>query len=333
MMIYVANADSHDISVLELNKQDGRSHIVETVAAPGSVMALAIRPDRRYLYAAISSEPYSLSSWAISQDSGRLTSLQTVPAADNMAYLSIDRTGRYLLGAAYFGDKIAINTISPTGEVSPNPLRVMPSGKHPHCIVIDPSNQFLFVSNLGDDVILQYRFNERNGEITPNQPPAVAARKGAGPRHIVFHPDRRWVFSTNELDGTVNTHRLSPSGTLTLLGSISVMPAATKQKPWAADIHLSPDGRFLYASERSSSTIAACRINEGTLTLLGHYPTETQPRGFTIDPEGKYLLAVGETSNGLSIYQIDGRTGALHQRSRIDVGRRPNWIEVLALSS
>src|SRR5215203_36444 len=133
MMVYIANAESHDISVLELNEQDGRSHIVETVAARGSVMALAISPDRQHLYAAISSEPYSVSSWAISQDSGRLTSMHTVPAADNMAYLSIDRSGCYLFGAAYFGDKIAVHAISPRGGVSPKPLRVIPSGKHPHC--------------------------------------------------------------------------------------------------------------------------------------------------------------------------------------------------------
>lgn len=118
-----------------------------------------------------------------------------------------------------------------------------------------------------------------------------------------------------------------------LLDSNSVMPAGSKDKPWAADIHLTPDGRFLYASERTSSTIAAFRVNgdSGKLALIGNYPTETQPRGFNIDPEGKYLLAVGQKSHSMSTYEIDQKTGALRRLSHLDVGKNPNWVEIVAL--
>jgi 6-phosphogluconolactonase len=332
MIAYVANAVSRDISVLELNQRDGTIRLIENVPAAGEVMHLAIGPDRKYLYASLTSDPHSVSSWGIDSSTGKLRPIQTVPAVDKMAYLFVDRSGRYLLGASYFGDKIAIYAVSARGEISPKPQFVIPTGKHPHCIVTDPSNTFVFVPTLGADAILQYRFVETNGELTPNSPPAVATKKGAGPRHLVFHPDRRRAFCTNELDGTVNMYDLSRSGTLTLLGSVSVMPSGHKKKPWAADIHMSPDGQFLYASERSSSTIAAFRVNHGTLTLIEHYPTEMQPRGFNIEPEGRYLLAVGEQSNALSTYEIDGRTGALRQRARVDVGQGPNWIAIIALS-
>jgi 6-phosphogluconolactonase len=293
--------------------------------------SLAGHPDRKYLYASLTSEPYSVSRWTIDSDTGRLRLLQTVPAADNMAYLSLDRSGRYLFGASYFGDKISVNAVGAQGEISSKAQSVIPTGKHPHCIVTDPSNKFLFVPTLGADAIQQYRFNEASGQVTPNSPPAVPTTKGAGPRHLVFHPDRRRAFCTNELDGTVNMYDINNSGTLTMLGSISIMPSGFKKTPWGADIHVSPYGRFLYASERSSSTIAAFQVNNGTLSLIGHYPTETQPRGFNIDPGGRYLLAVGEKSNGLSTYEIDGRTGALRQRARLEVGRGPNWIEIIAL--
>jgi 6-phosphogluconolactonase len=331
MMVYVSNAESHEISVLDLNGQDGRSRLIETVATRGSVMSLAIDPGRKCLYAALRSKPHSLSSWGIHPDTGRLTPMSTVPAADDMAYVSTDRSGRYLFGASYFGDKISVNAIGAQGEISAEPLHVIPTGKHAHCIAIDPSNQFLFVTNLGADVIQQYRFDESRGGITPNRPPAVASNKGAGPRHIAFHPHRPWVFCTNELDGTVSMYLLSTSGTLSLRGSISMMPAGFKDKPWAADLHVTPNGTFLYASERRSSTIAAFRINDGSLSLIGHYPTERQPRGFNIDPQGQFLLALGETSNGLRTHAIDAHTGALQTLSHIHVGQRPIWVEIVPL--
>jgi 6-phosphogluconolactonase len=332
MIAYVSNADSHDISVLDLH-DDGAIHLIERVHAGGKVKPLAIGRGHTSLYAALTSEPYSVKSWAIDSNTGRLRPTQIVHAADNMTYLSVDRSGRYLLGASYFGDKISINAVDARGETTPKPQFVIPTRKHPHCIVTDPSNKFLFVPALGADAIEQYRFDEKSGRITPNRPSAVATKPGAGPRHLAFYPDGSRLFCTNELDGTVDMYRMHNSGTLTLLSSSSAMPAGFKGKPWTADIHLTPDGRFLYASERSSSTIAAFRISNGMLALIGHYPTELQPRGFNTDPSGRYLLAVGEKSNNLSTYEIDGRTGALRRLMRLDVGQGPNWVEIIALST
>ncbi|MFY4730376.1 lactonase family protein [Nitrospira sp. BLG_2] len=332
MIIYVANAGSRDISVLEMNERDGSIRLIGNVPATGEVMHLATGPGHQYLYASLTSDPPSVSSWIIDSSTGKLRPVQTIPAVDKMAYLFVDRSGRYLLGASYFGDKISVHAVGARGEINPKPQSVISTGKHPHCIVTDPSNAFVFVPTLGADAIEQYRFAEMSGELTPNSPPAVATKKGAGPRHLVFHPDGRLAFCSNELDGTVNMYDVGRSGTLTQRGSISVMPPGFKKKPWAADIHISPDGKCLYISERSSSTIAAFRINHDTLTLIGHYPTEAQPRGFNIDPGGKYLLAVGEQSNSLSTYEIDGRTGALRQRARVNVGQGPNWIEIIPLS-
>lgn len=330
---YISNADSRDIYVLQLDEPGGGPRVIQTLTVTGKVMPLAVSPDRRFLYASLRSEPYSVSSLAIDQRTGTLTLMKTVPLADNMAYLATDRTGRFLLGASYSGNRFSINAISSDGTIDPKPLHVVSTGRNAHAIATDPSNRFLFVSNLGDDQILQYRFDERTGAVTANQPAAVKTKPGAGPRHVVFHPSRRLVFGTNELDATVSTYRLEDAGTLTLLESTSMLPAGFEGKPWAADLHLTPDGSFLYASERTSSTIAAFRVDGGTgrLTPVGHYPTETQPRGFSIDPEGRYLLAVGELSNGLTAYAIDRNTGTLRTLSHLDVGGDPNWIEIVTL--
>lgn len=331
---YVSNADSREIYVLEVNEGDGGLKVVEKVPTAGAVMPLAVSPDRRHLFASLRSEPYAVSSFAIAPDTGRLTPVKTSPLADNSAYLSTDRTGRYLFAASFTGGSISVNAIGPGGAVDPTPLRVIPTGGNAHAVAADSSNRFVLATNLGRDVIHQFRFDAANGDLTPNAPPAVAAAKGAGPRHFVFHPGGRLVFCTNELDGTVGAYRFGPAGALDPLATASVMPPGFRGgPPSAADVHLTPDGRFLYASERTSSTLAAFRVDaeSGRLTPIGNYPTESQPRGFNIDPGGKYLIAAGQKSDRLTAYAIDRETGALREASRLDVGKNPNWVEIITL--
>jgi 6-phosphogluconolactonase len=333
-IVYVANADSHDISILILGEETSFLAPLETAPAGGRVMPLAISPDQRYLYAGLRSEPYTVVTFSIAPESGRLQPLGAAPLADNFCYLSTDRTGRFLFGASYSGSQFSVNVIHPDGEVDPIPLAVISTGKNAHAIAPDPTNRFLFVTNLGDDQILHYRFDAASGDVTPNEPPLVKTEPGAGPRHFVFHPEQPLVFCLNELHGSVTSYRLEETGTLTPIASTSVLPADFAGKPWAADIHLSPDGRFLYTSERTSSTLAAFRVDSelGGLSPIGHYATERQPRSFQIDPAGRRLFAAGETSDGVSVYAIDGESGDLHMRSRLGVGTGPNWVEVMTLA-
>ncbi len=334
-MVYVSNADSKEIYVMQFNPKNGNLTLVEQVPTGGTVMPLAVSPDRHRLYASLRSQPYSVTTFAIDQQDGKLKALTTTPLADNMANLRTDKTGRYLLAASYTGHKISVNPIDALGVVQEQGVMVTPTGKNAHQVITDPSNQFVFASNLGSDVILQFRFDAATGKLTPNTPPSVATKAGAGPRHFVFDPHARFVYSTNELDSTVNSYRYDASqGTFTLVNTISAVPAGYKgETPAAADIHLTPNGRFLYASERSSSTLAAYRVNAktGALTLIGNYPTETQPRGFNIDPQGKYLMAVGQKSNALTSYTINQKTGVLTPLQHVPMGKNPNWVEFVEL--
>jgi 6-phosphogluconolactonase len=332
-MVYVSNADSKEIYVLTLDNKDGALELQEKVAVAGTVMPLAISPNHRYLYASLRSAPFSVSSFAIDQATGRLGLLSTVPLPDNMAYLSTDKTGRFLFGASYTGDKISVNPIGPQGFVQPQPIDVVATRKNAHSIVTDPSNSYVFASNLGGDIILHYKLDPISGHLTPNATPFVETKHGAGPRHILFHPNGRFVYATNELDGTVNTYKFDPAaGTLTLLTSTAVVPADFKGgAPATADLHATPDGRFLYVSERTSNTLAAYRVDgeTGALALVGNYPTETQPRGFNIDPRGRFLLAVGQKSNGMTAYAINQETGALAPLKHYEMGKNPNWVEIV----
>ena len=331
-MVYVANADSREIGVLTLDETNGHVQEITRVPVTGLVFPLAISPDRRFLYAGLRSEPYGVTTFAIDQTNGALTPLSTVKLPDNMAYISTDRTGRFLFGASYFGDKISVNPIGQQGFVQPRPVQVIATRPKAHAILPDPSNSWVFATNLGGDIILQYKFNPVTGELTPNTPPFVETAKGAGPRFFVFHPGGRFVYATDELGNAVDTYRLDQTkGTLTQTSSAKVAPPDVAGTPAPADLHITPDGRFLYASERTSNTIAGYRVDieTGALTLIGHVPTETKPRGFAIDPRGRYLLAVGETSNAMTVYAIDQATGALTPLSHLPMGKDPNWVEIL----
>jgi len=334
-IVYIANADSREISVMRLDARTGALAAIETTPTAGTVMPLAISPDRRRLYASLRSEPYSVSTFAIDPKNGKLALLATVPLPDNMAFLSTDGSGRFLLSASYTGNKIAINPIGAAGIALGEPVQVVPTGKNAHAIRTDRANRHLFATNLGSDVVLQFAFDATTGTVTPNQPPAVETRQGAGPRHFVFHPNDRFVYSTNELDGTVNSYGYdAAAGTLRLIGSVSAVPPDFKgPAPATADIHITPDGRFLYASERTSSTLAAYRVDaqSGALTPVGNYATETQPRGFNIDRRGRLLIAVGQKSNAATVYAIDPRSGALKPLHHYPVGKNPNWVEIVDL--
>ncbi len=331
---YVSNADSQDIYVLQLNG-DGSVNLIDKVDTGSTVMPLALSPDHKFLYAALRGQPYSVVSYAIDPKSGKLKALSKAPLADNMANIATDRSGRYLLAASYSGNKISVNAIGADGTVQTPPLAVIPTGKNAHSVQVSPDNAFVFASNLGSDVILQYRFDAATGAVAPNSPPSVATQAGAGPRHFVFSPDQRFVYSTNELDATVSTYAYDrQTGTLTLQGSDSALPEGfkTSEQLAAADLHLTPDGRFLYATERASNTLTGYRVDlaSGKLTRILNTPTETQPRGFNIDPQGRYLLAVGQKA-GLTSYAIDRDSGALTPVFRYTLGRNPNWVEIIDL--
>ncbi|ROZ64176.1 lactonase family protein [Ramlibacter sp. WS9] len=330
---YVSNADSKDISVLALDRDKGTVKAIQTVETGGMVMPLALSPDKRMLYAALRSEPFSVASFSIDSSTGSLKRVGTAPLPDSMANIMTDRTGRWLFAASYGGNKISVSPIGADG-VAGAAVSVLPTGKNAHAAIIDAANKNLFVTNLGSDQVLQYSFDAASGKLTPNTPPALATRPGAGPRHLVLHPNGRHGYLLHELDATVDLVSYDPQrGTLSVLKTWPTLPAGFTGKPWAADLHLTPDGRYLYTSERNSHTLAMWAVDttSGELKLIGHQPTEKQPRGFQIDPSGQWLLAVGQTSHAMTAYKIDPATGKLAAQASLPLGKNPNWVEIIEL--
>lgn len=330
---YVSNADSREIIVLRL-AEDGALAEIGRVKTAGTVMPLALSPDRRFLFAALRSEPFGVASYRVDRQTGRLAHIATAPLPASMPYIATDRTGRFLLSASYQSAVAAVSAIDAEGRVGPAPVQVLNTAPNAHCILTDAANRFAFVPCLGGDHVMQLRFDSARGRLAPNVPPELPTGKGAGPRHIVFHPEGRLAFLVNELDASILSLAYNPSaGTLTKLSAASALPPSFAGKPWAADIHTTPDGRFLYASERTSSTLAGFRIDavDGTLAPIGNWPTETQPRGFAIDPAGRYLLSTGQLSNALTAYAIHPDSGRLTPLKRYPMGANPNWVEIVKL--
>jgi 6-phosphogluconolactonase len=352
--VYVSNADDGDISTYVM-QPDGALQAGARVKAAALVMPMAVSPDHRFLYAASRSKPYSVHAWSIDRATGALTLLGTSPAADSFPYLSLDKSGRFLFGASYGGNLVSVNAIGSDGQVAPVPLQVIPVGRNAHSIRVDGSNRFAFVPSLGNDQIFQFTFDAKSGLLASNTPAVVLAKAMTGPRHFVISGDNRFLYLLSELVATVTTFRLDGNtGLLSEVSSVSALAPDSKLVPglprgavggpnappprntdndiWAADIRLTPDGRFLYASERTGSSLSAFSVDaaNGKLIYLGSTPTEKQPRGFAIDPAGRFLIASGEKSETLSVYAIDQGSGVLKLLGKYPSGKGANWIEIVS---
>jgi 6-phosphogluconolactonase len=263
----------------------------------------------------------------VSRDLHRLGEA-ALPAS--MAYVSTDAAGRFLLAASYPEHQLTVSPIAPDGTVGPV-QQVLHTGPNAHAILPSPCKRYVLATALGGGELMVFRFNAESGQLTPAA--SWAARAGAGPRHFRFDPQGRRVYLLHELDGTVDVLVWdADQARLSLLQTVDILPPGFTGKPWAADLHLTPDGRHMYTSERTSSTLAHLKVDAetGCLVVQGHTPVETQPRGFSIDPTGRHLLVVGQLSHHLSRWTIDQETGQLDLQQRIPVGQGPNWVEILA---
>ena len=330
--VYVACADSDEIVVLQLDAGSGDLTLLQRMPAGGSVMPLAPSHDRRHLFAALRSVPYRVASFAVEPLSGRLLALGSGPLPASTPYIAVDPTGQYLLWASYSGHQIGVSAIGGDGIVCAA-HQVMDTEPNAHAIVLDRAGRHAYVPCLGGGAVLVWKFDACSGRLSPNAPARIAQPAGAGPRHFVFHPAGGYAYLLNELDATVSCFACdAETGLLTQIQQVGMLAAGFSGKPWAADIHLTPDGRFLYASERRSSTLTAFAVGpDGRIDPLAQYATETEPRSFAIDPGGRFLLVAGQASHSLTSYRIDAATGTLATLKRVAMGKNPNWVEIIAL--
>ncbi len=337
MLVYfgtytTGDSKSKGIYLHRMDMTSGALRPVATTEGTTSPSFLATDRQRRYLYAVnevmnFQGKPGgAVSAFAIDAQTGNLKPLNQQPTQGGApCHVTVSQDGKFVLVANYMGGNVAVFPVQANGSLGAAVANVQHQGKsvnakrqeapHAHNVVLDPANRFAFVSDLGIDKVMIYRFDAATGKLEPHATPAAGLKPGAGPRHFTFHPQGKYAYVINELDSTVTAFAYDPAkGSLRELQTVSTLPAGFSGESFCADIHASPDGRFLYGSNRGHNSIAAFAINgqTGRLTPAGHTPTGGKwPRNFTLDPSGNFLLVANQHTNNVVVFRRDAKTGQL----------------------
>ncbi|WP_345829722.1 beta-propeller fold lactonase family protein [Pantoea sp. BRR-3P] len=341
--VYVSEADDGTIARYALNEQTGALQLLGHTHAGGKVMPMTLSADHKHLYAAIRSKPLQLVSWDIDRNSGDLHQSTSVTAAASYPYISTDRQGRFLLGASYDGDVVHVYRLTSDGKLTAPPVGSYKTGHAAHSVIVDASGENAYVGNLGTDRVLQLKLS-KEGDLTALGNGYVKTAADNGPRHSVLSPDNRYLYNIGEMGGIITQFRREPGGELVKVAEMPNAVAAqyrlahgrerppgysdTTPRIWSADIRLTPDGRFLYVSERTSSTISGYRVSkaDGKLSLIDSWQVEKQPRGIAITSDGRWLIASGEKSAVIGSYAIEAGSGELKRVSEAAAGGDANWV-------
>lgn len=336
-LVYVSTSGDAAVTVFKMTSATAEPEMLQKIpiaslanAGGGLSTPMAASPDGRHLHVAIRKPPLPVASFAIDGTSGRLTPLGLARIPASTPFLATDRTGRFLFSSANPGATLAVNAIDADGRVAPRARQVLHIGHKLHCILVDKGNRNLYVSSTDDETIFQFRFDAGAGSLQPNDPPFIKLSGNQDPRHMALSPDGRFLYVTTEAGGRVVCFAVDgATGRLTEKSSIGMMPDSFSGGPLTADIHITPDGRFLYATERRLHTIVAYRIDQasGALSLIEATVSEKVPRAFAIAPDGGFLVVLGEDSGKMVAYAIDGGTGRLVKGVELALGQKPNWIE------
>ena len=330
--VYVANADSQDISVMQLDRAAGALKPVAMVPVGGTAMPMVVSKDKKFLYVALRSQPFRVVTFAIDGATGALRKLGESTLADSMANIDLDASGKWLFAASYGGNKITVNSIGSDGVVGAV-NQLIQTAPNAHAIHADASGRYVFATSLGGDNISSWKFDPARGLLSPNDTPLINVLPAkTGPRHFLWDKAQKYVYLINELDGGMDVFAYDPAkGAMNHLQRSTVVPPGFAGKVWAADLHMSPNGQYLYGSERTSSTLTTFKIDSSTgrLQVVGQTPTENTPRGFAVDSTGRFLISTGQDSHGVSLHAIDPATGMPGAGKSQPAGKNPNWVEIV----
>jgi 6-phosphogluconolactonase len=319
------------IYVFRMRASDGHLTLVR-VTETDNPSYLALDPTLTHLYCTNQNDLVDgvpggrVSAYAVSGTDGTLAFLNTQPThGTHPAHLSVHRSGAYLLASNYGGGDYPVYRILADGSIGPETDDAHGNGAgrdpdrqeapHAHQILTDPESRRVFGVDLGADEILIWNLDLATGKLTSNAPAVAAVAGGSGPRHMVFHPTRRFAYVVNELAGSITTFLYNPlSGALLPQGTVSTLPTRFTGAKSAAEIRIHPSGRFLYSTNRGHNSVAMFAIDEktGALDPLGWEPTRGEwPRGMNLDPSGKFLYVANQNSDTIVVFRVDPLTGKL----------------------
>ena len=329
---------SEGIYVYKFNTKDGESKLLDS-AKTSNPSFIAVSPDKKFIYAVNENADSTMksgggvSSFSFNKKPGKLAFINTQSSGgSHPCYVTIDNTGKWLFAGNYSSGNFSLFPLSANGGIENAKNNVQHFGKgvvkerqeapHVHGTFLTSDNKYLLVPDLGIDKVMVYQFDAPTGNLTEAKNPFIQVPGGNGPRHLAFDPSGKHLYLIQELTGTIAAFTFV-DGKATLFQTISTLPEDYKGSLGSADIHVSPDGKFLYASNRGDAdnlAIYSIDATTGILKLVGHQSTLGKtPRNFNFDPTGNYLLVANQNSNNIVIFTIDHNTGLL-----TDTGKRIN---------
>ena len=321
---------SKGIYVYKFNSQTGQATWVSNTdtTSASNPSYLSISPNGKYVYAVHedgNQKEGSVAAYSFNRSTGNLTLMnKQLSGGDHPCYVATSANNKWVAVANYTGGSASVFAVNPDGSLKPGPQTIQHEGKsvvpqrqdkpHVHSTVFSPKGDYLFVSDLGIDKIMIYKFNPSSSKPLQTNVTYAASAPGSGPRHFTFHPNNKYAYLVEELSGTVVAYQFN-NGKLNTLQRIAAHPADYKGTIGSADIHISPDGKFLYASNRGDeNTIAIFSINTATGKLKSEGFQSTMgktPRNFMIDPTGNFLLVANQNSNNIVVFKRNKSTGLL----------------------
>lgn len=332
---------SEGVYVYNFNSTTGDFKQVSVAKNISNPSYLAVSPDEKYVYAVNEDADKAkgggaVTAFSFNKQDGTLKELNSQPSGgDHPCYVATDKNGKWVTVGNYTSGTVSVFPINKDGSLNAIAANIRHEGSgvnserqegpHVHSTVFSKDNSYLFVPDLGLDKIMIYAFNNKSGQLTPAGIPYVEVEPGAGPRHFEFSPNNKYAYLMEEMTGSISAYRYKGKGQLDLIQNISALPPDFIGTVGSADIHVSPDGKFLYASNRGeSNTIAIFAINQqsGELVPVGHQSTLGKtPRNFNFDPSGNFLLAANQNSDNIVIFKRDKETGLLTDTGKkIEVG-------------
>ncbi len=325
-----AAGDQGAIQAYRLNDQSGVLTPASKTTGVENPFFLALGPDGKHLYSIHAAkfggqDPGQIAAYKIVGKSGELELINrqsTLGVAS--CYLDVDAKGKAILVANYTSGSVASLPIQEDGSLAESASHFQHSGSsidparqkepHAHSIVVSPDNRFAYAADLGLDQVLCYRLDPATAKLTPADPPFAKTPAGAGPRHLTFHPTAPLVYVINELSNSVTVFDYDArTGKLTEKQNISTLPTDSHGKSYCADLKITPDGKYLYGTNRGHDSIAAYRIAEdGRLALIEITPSLGKgPQNLAITPGGNLLICANMPGKNVAVFRIDTDSGKL----------------------
>ena len=335
------NGRGEGISVYRVDPASGAWSQIQLVGDLENPSYLTMDSRRRFLYAA-HGDGEQATALRIDAETGRLTLLNQQPTGGkNGVRVAVDPSDRALVVGNYSSGTVAVLPINADGSLgprtdlvaltgTPGPHRTEQASSHPHDVPFDRRGRFVVVPDKGLDAVFVFRLDAAAGKLVPADPPSVAARPGAGPRHVDFHPTQPYAYVINELDSTITTYRLDPErGELRPIQVVPTLPPSFTGSNTTSEIQVAPSGRFVYGSNRGHDSIAIFAVDQvaNVLAPVGWESTQGKtPRFFSLDPPGAVLYAANQDSHTIVAFRVDPATGRLAPTGQVIKTGSPSSI-------